>query len=189
MNGAAALERTVRSTPWLMAALDAAREVAAPDWLIGAGAVRTAVWDRMHGYDEPTELADVDLVFFDAEAVTPERDREVEAALAQRLPDVPWDAKNQAAVHVWYPAKFGYEVPPLASSAEGVATWPETAACVALRLEPDDRLHVVAPYGLDDLLGMVHRRNPARVSPEEYERRLREKRISERWPRARVLRT
>lgn len=92
-------------------------------------------------------------------------------------------------MHLWYPAKFGYEVPPLASAAEGVATWPETAACVALRLEPDDSLHLVAPYGLDDLLGMVHRRNPARVSAEEYERRLRKKRIRERWPRARVLRT
>src|SRR4051812_14143940 len=58
------LEEIVRSTPWLMDALAAAREVAAPDWLIGAGVVRTAVWDRLHGYDK-TELADVDLAFFD----------------------------------------------------------------------------------------------------------------------------
>ena len=54
------LDRILRSTPWLMDALAAAREVDAPNWLIGAGAVRTAVWDRLHGFDEPTELADVD---------------------------------------------------------------------------------------------------------------------------------
>jgi hypothetical protein len=31
---------------------------------------------------------------------------------------------------------------------------------------------IVAPLDLDDLLGLVHRINPARVSIEEYERRL-----------------
>jgi hypothetical protein len=90
-------------------------------------------------------------------------------------------------VHLWYPRKFGFEVEPLRSSADGVATWPETAAAVAVRLTNDDRLHVVAPCGLGDLLGMVHRRNPRRVSVAEYERRLATKRIAERWPRARIV--
>ena len=90
-------------------------------------------------------------------------------------------------MQLWYPSKFGYPVVPLASSAEAVATWPETATCIGVRLEPDDRLTIVAPHGLDDLLGLAHRRNPARVSVDEYERRLRSKRITERWPRVRVL--
>ena len=90
-------------------------------------------------------------------------------------------------MHLWYPAKFGYEVEPLGSTADGVATWPETATCVGVRLERDDRITVVAPHGLDDLLGLVLRRNPTRVSVEEYERRLRTKRVTERWPRVRVL--
>ena len=59
---------------------------------------------------------------------------------------------------------------------------------MGIRLEPDGGMTVVAPHGLDDLLGMVHRPNPARVSVEEYERRLRTKRIAERWPLARVVR-
>jgi uncharacterized protein len=182
------VERIVRSTPWLMDALEAAREVDAPDWLIGAGAVRTAVWDRLHGFEEPTELADVDVGFFDPADLSRDRDAAVEAALRELRPGTPWDAKNQAAVHLWYPAKFGYEVPPLGSTAEAVATWPETAACVGVRLERDDSLSVVAPYGVEDLLGLVHRHNPARASVEEYERRLRAKRITDRWPRVRVLR-
>ena len=37
------LEDIVRSTPSLVAALEAARDVDPPDWLLGAGAVRTAV--------------------------------------------------------------------------------------------------------------------------------------------------
>jgi hypothetical protein len=181
------LEAIVRSTPWLMRALAAAREVDAPDWLIGAGAVRTAVWDRLHGFDEATPLADIDVGFFDPADLSPERDREVEEALRAALPEAPWQAKNQAAVHLWYPRRFGYTVEPLASTAEAIATFPETAVCVGLRLDPDDRLEIVAPLGLDDLLGLVHRHNPRRATVEEYERRLAAKRIAERWPRVTVV--
>jgi uncharacterized protein len=186
-DGADRLEAIVRSTDSLMRALVAAREVAAPDWLIGAGAVRTAVWDRLHGYEEPSELADVDLAFFDQGDLSREREADVEARLRRALPSVEWDAKNQARVHLWYARRFGYEVPPLTSSADGVATWPETATAVGLRLTDDDRLLVEAPFGLDDLLGMVHRRNPRRVSVAEYRRRLATKRIAERWPRATIV--
>jgi uncharacterized protein len=177
----------VRDTAWLMDALRAARAVGPPDWAIGAGAIRTAVWDRLHGFAEPTELADVDVAFFDAADLSPARDEAVERSLRELRPGIAWDAKNQAAVHLWYAAKFGYEVPALHSTEAGIATWPEIATCVGVRLEPDDSIAVLAPLGTDDLLGMVHRRNPARVSVEEYERRLRTKRIQERWPRVRVV--
>src|SRR4051812_39082452 len=116
------LEQIVRSTAWLMEALAAAREVDAPDWLIGSGAVRTAVWDRLHGYDGPPQLADVDLAFFDPDDISHERELGVERQLQAALPVQTWDVKNQARVHLWYAHKFGYEVPPLASSADGVAT-------------------------------------------------------------------
>jgi hypothetical protein len=78
-------------------------------------------------------------------------------------------------------------VTPLASAADGVATWPETATAVAVRLLADDRIQVVAPCGLDDLFGLVCRRNPSRVGVEHYRRRVRDKRIAERWPRVEVL--
>jgi uncharacterized protein len=182
----ARLEAIVRSTAWLMEALAAARAVAAPDWLVGAGAVRTAVWDRLHGYEVSTGLADLDVAFFDPDDLSEEREAAIERELRAQLP-VEWDAKNQARVHLWYARRFGYEVQPLTSCADGVASWPETATAVGLRLTRDDRLVVEAPLGLDDLLGMVHRRNPRRVSVEEYRRRLESKRIAERWPRATVV--
>jgi hypothetical protein len=95
-------EAIVRGTGWLMDALSAAREVDSPDWLIGAGAVRTAVWDRQHRFAEPTPLADIDLVFFDPGDLARERERELEARLRRALPGVPWQATNQASVHLWY---------------------------------------------------------------------------------------
>jgi hypothetical protein len=182
------LEAILRSTPWFMEALLAARRVAAPDWLIGAGAIRNAVWDHLHGYSEPTPLADIDLVFFDSTDTSVDSERQVEEALMRRLRGVPWEARNQAAVHLWFPRKFGYEVEPFGSTAEAIASWPETATAVAVRLNEDDDLTVVAPCGLGDLLGMVHRRNPARVTVEEYERRLATKRIAELWPRVTIIR-
>lgn len=171
-----------------MEALLAARRVAAPDWLIGAGAIRNAVWDHLHGFSEPTPLADIDLVFFDSNDTSVDRERQVEEALTGQLRGVPWEARNQAAVHLWFPDKFGYDVEPFGSTAEAIASWPETATSVAVRLNEDDDLAVVAPCGLSDLLGMVHRRNPARVTVEEYERRLATKRIGELWPRVTIIR-
>ncbi len=187
VNAEGELQAIVRSTDWLMRALAAARQVDPPDWWIGAGAIRTAVWDQLHGYEEPTPRADIDLIFFDSHDLSEERDHEIETALKHALPGVTWDAKNQAAVHLWFPKKFGYSVEPFECAADAVATWPETATCVAVKLAGDDELVVHAPLGLDDLFAMVFRRNPARATIEEYERRLASKRIAEKWHRVRIL--
>ncbi len=165
-----------------MEVLEAARDCDPPDWWIGAGVVRDLVWDELHGGFDPARVKDVDLAFFDAADLSPERDIEVEAALHARLPRVPWEVKNQAAVHTWYEKRFGFAVEPLHSTADGVATWPETATSVAVRLDANDDLQVLAPYGLDDLLHGVCRRNSRRVSVEEYRRRLEAKQVTTRWP-------
>jgi hypothetical protein len=169
-----------------MHALGAAREVNPPDLLIGAGAIRDVVWDQLHGYREATRPKDVDLVFFDR-AVGTGGEQSVLDALRTLAPTVPWDVHNQATVHLWYAKAFGVEVDPLASSADGVGTWPETASAVAVRLMADETLAVVAPFGLEDLFGLVWRRNPRRVTLQEYRRRIERKRVASRWPRVRVL--
>ena len=177
----------VLGTPWMRHALEAAREVGAPDWLIGAGAIRDVVWDHLHGIREPMPPKDIDLVFFDAAQLEGEREAQCLALLRKEAPEIPWHVKNQAAVHLWYPIVFGIRVDPLASAEEAVATWPETATSVAVRLLHDDVLQIVAPMGLDDLFGLVCRRNPRRVTVREYRRRVRAKRIAERWPMVTIL--
>jgi uncharacterized protein len=173
---------------WFTDVLDAAAEVDAPDWWVGAGAVRDVVWDTRFGDGfEPGQLHDVDVAFFDASDLRPERDADVEAALCAVRPEVPWEAKNQAAVHLWYPRRFGLDVEAFGSIHDAVASWPETAAAVAVRLAHDGFLRVCAPLGLDDLLDGVWRRNPTRVTEAEYRRRLKAKRPQTRWPGVRVL--
>jgi uncharacterized protein len=184
---AVCLERLIRASEWFMRVLRAARVCGAPDCWVGGGVLRDLVWDQLHGGFVPERVKDVDVAFFDPTDLRPERDRAVEDELVRLLPGVRWDAKNQAAVHLWYQRHFGLEVQPLTSAADGVGTWPETATAVAMRLAADGRLAIVAPCGLSDLLDGVCRRNPRRVSVEEFRRRVRAKRVADRWPAVRVI--
>ncbi|MBF6589869.1 MAG: nucleotidyltransferase family protein [Ktedonobacterales bacterium] len=183
----AAFVGLIQASAWHSELLRVVRACDPPDWLIGAGVFRNLVWDALHGYAQPTPVPDVDVVFFDPDDLSADRERAVLAHLERLRPDVPWEVTNQAGVHLWYEQWFGRPAAPLTSSADGVGTWPETATCVGVRLLPNDDLTIVAPYGLSDLFGMVLRRNPRRVTVEEYRARLRKKRIAEKWPRVRIL--
>ena len=183
----ARLVALVRGSPVLMRALRAARAVDPPDWLIGAGAIRDRVWDHLHGFTRATPVKDVDLAFFDPASLGGERERSVQRALTALAPDLAWDVTNQAEVHLWYPHVFGLEVEPLTSTAHAVATWPETATAIGVRLLADGTMRVVAPCGLDDLFAMIWRRNPRRATREQYRLRAENKRIANRWPRVTIL--
>jgi hypothetical protein len=171
----------------MLAVLKAAQQVALPDWYVGGGVIRNLVWDYLHGYAKPSWLADVDVAYFDARNTGRECEKREEERLRRVLPGIRWDVKNQAGVHEWFDERFGYPVPPLSSTREAVATWPETATAVAIRLTRLDEIEVFAPLGLEDLFGLVVRRNPARVTPELYLRRVAEKRYTERWPKVRIV--
>jgi hypothetical protein len=177
----------LRSNAWFMRVLEAVRRCDPPDWLVGAGVIRNIVWDHLHGFQQPTPLADVDVIFFDPDDLSPERDHTVQQQLLTIRPDVSWEATNQAAVHLWYENVFGFSVPPFLSSEEAVGTWPETATSVAVRLLANDELYVVAPCGLADLFAMILRRNPRRVTREIFRQRLQSKQITCKWPGVRVI--
>lgn len=176
-----------QNSSWFMAALRAVRSLELNSWCIGAGAVRNLVWDALHEFDTPSVLADVDVAYFDATNLSLERDAALQETLKQLRPDVPWEVTNQAAVHLWFERYFGHPVEPLNSLEAAVATWPEYATCVGIRLEHDDTITVIAPHGLDDLFGIIVRRNPVRVSVDTYRERVAQKRYVERWPRVIVV--
>jgi hypothetical protein len=177
----------VRQTPWLLRALAAVRTLNLPEGVIGAGAVRTAVWNHLHGYAETPKLRDVDVAYFDPRDLSQARDDTYAAQLQALEPDFPWEVTNQAGIHQFITDAAGRAPPPFRSLEQAVASWPETATCVAIRLNPDDSIGVVAPLGLRDLFELVIRRNPARVSVATYEKRIADKRYTERWPRVRVI--
>jgi hypothetical protein len=190
------LARRVLAEPWLASALDAVAASGLPDAWIGAGVIRDVVWGQLHDGFDPALVRDVDVVFFDPGDLSPARDEAAQRRLGE-LAGRPWEASNQAAVHTWFHDYFGGPpVPPFASVHEAVATWPETATCVAIRRAPGDLasgdlapgdLEVCAPHGLADLLGRTWRRNPVRVSLATSRERLSRQRVAVRWPGVTII--
>ena len=171
----------ISADQWLMDLLGLVSSIPEKRCYIGAGAIRDVVWDRMSGIVEHDAVKDIDVVYFDEPWTDGESDAELQRSLAQLRPDVEWEVTNQGGVHVWFKDVFGYDVAPFRSLEEAVASWPEYATAVAVRVE-NNAFDVIAPHGLDDLLEMRIRRNPFRVTEEEYRRRIVRKKYSERWP-------
>ena len=162
-----------------MEILRAARAVDPLNWAVSAGVVRTLVWDHLHGFESPSRLNDVDVLFFDPARPS---EADIEEALRARAPDYEWEAKNQAFIHEWYARKLGVEIAPYESTEAGIAGFVETATAVGLRLEPDDSLTVIAPYGLDDLFELRLRPNLDAPDPSYFEKRVTAKKWVEQWP-------
>jgi hypothetical protein len=169
-----------------MGALEAVAASGLPDAWIGAGAIRDVVWGQLHAGSDPGAVRDIDVAFLDADDLGPERDAAAQLSLGT-LAALPWEATNQAAVHLWYHEYFGGE--PVAAFGrvhDAIATWPETATCVGARLTPGG-LQVCAPHGLADLLGGIWRVNPVRVTAATSRARLARQRVTDRWPRVTVV--
>ncbi|MCB1379898.1 MAG: nucleotidyltransferase family protein [Alphaproteobacteria bacterium] len=161
-----------------MAALQALRGPGLPQAAIGAGYVRTAVWDAITGR-EHSPVADIDVLYFDPADLRRDAEAAVEGRLRDTLPDLPWSVRNQARMHL----RNGD--PPYRSVEDALAYWLETPTCVAVRLADDSRIEVIAPHGLDDLFALRIRPTPAgRRRAAEYRQRIANKRWTETWTEA-----
>ncbi len=138
--------------------------------------VRNLVWDHLRGYTaKATPLADIDVLHFAPRAHDPQADADFEAALRRRC-EAPWSVKNQARMHL----RNGDR--PYRDCADALCHWAETCTAVALRLV-GERLELLAPLGVDDLLALKVRPTAHFAGkPEVYRRRLREKNWTARWP-------
>ncbi len=183
---AAELISRLRREPWLLRALDAAATSGLPGAWVGAGVIRDVVWGQLDGGFDPRDVADIDVAYFDPDDLSKARDRAAQAALMERA-SLPWEATNQAAVHTWYHEYFGGQpVTAFGSVHDAVATWPETATCVAVR-QTGDGIEVCAPHGLGDLLAGIWRTNPVRVSTAISWARLARQQGRRWWPAVTVV--
>jgi hypothetical protein len=167
-----------------MAQLAALRTLALPDAWIGAGFVRNRVWDTLIGRATRGAQDDVDVVYYDDGDPDGDRERDIEAKLAALIPDVLWQARNQRRMHL-YRAKGDQ---PYRDTEDSLRYWLETPTAVAARLTGQERIELLAPYGLDDLLNLTCRPTPAGLRrADDYRERLASKGWRQRWPEATFL--
>ena len=159
------LEAIVRASPSLMLVLQTARELDLPDWLIFSGAVYQRVLNHLTGRDPDYGIKDYDLGYHDASDTSYEAEdlviRRVAEAFESPLKEMV-EVRNQARVHLWFEGKFGEPYAPLSRTGEALTRFVSPLFAVGVRLEPDDRLAIEAPFGLDDLFALTLRPNPLR---------------------------
>lgn len=165
----------------MMAMLRAVEALELPDAWIGAGFVRNAVWDVLHGRaPEIGTPSDTDVVFVDTGDRSRAGEEAIERALCAALPGVIWSVRNQARMHL----RNGDA--PYTDTADAVAHWPETATAVAVRVR-GGAVELLAPYAVGDLVGLVVRPTPPTVARAEkmaeYRKRVAVKGWLVRWPR------
>jgi uncharacterized protein len=176
-----ALRELIAADAWRMRVLRTVRALDLPDWAIGAGFVRSRVWDWLSGDTRATVPTDIDVLYYDAADLTPARETDFEALLNAALP-AQWSVTNQARMHV------DNDDPPYASTEDALRHWLETPTAVAVRLSADDRIEIMAPWGLDDLFTMTVRPTPSgRGKLVVYRRRIAGKQWPQTWPGVRVL--
>src|SRR4029077_18641595 len=157
------LSAILTAPPLLMQVLSVARHLSLPDWLVFSGAVYQPVLNHLTGRPLDYGIKDYDFGYFDASDLSYEAEdaviRRVKAAFDEPLRSMV-EVRNQARVHLWFPAKFGEAYGPLSCTAQALERFASATFAVGVQLEPDDRLHIEAPFGLADLFGLRLRPNP-----------------------------
>ncbi len=159
------LDAILRATPGLMQVLHTARALALPDWLVFSGAVYQPVWNHLTGRPPDYGLSDYDLGYFDAADLSYDAEDAVIRRVAEALP-APLkplvEVRNQARVHLWFESRFGEPYTALGATSEALARFVSPAFAVGARLEQDDSLTILAPFGLEDVFALRLRPNPWR---------------------------
>jgi hypothetical protein len=153
-----------------------------PDCWIGAGFIRSAVWDHLHNRAASCPGGDVDVLWFCCERTDPSEDQKLEARLRAMEPSMEWSVKNQARMHI------RNQDAAYVSVIDAMRYWPETATAVAARSTGGDGFEFAAPFGFDDLFALVLRPAPRFAGEKHhvYVDRVRTKGWLKTWPLLRM---
>jgi hypothetical protein len=178
----ARLVAALGDSPRLMTVLRTVRAAGLAQWRLTAGAIYGTLWNALTGRPPDHGIKDYDVAYWDADTGWDAEDAAIRkvAALAPAPLKPLIEVRNQARVPLWFEAKFGAPYPPLAHVDEAVERYLFVSDCLGVRLEADDRIDVLAPFGLDDVFAMRLRPNPARG--ETPNRAAKAAAMRARWP-------
>ena len=139
------------------------------DYYIGAGCIAQTIWNYQMNQDLNYGISDIDFVYYDSSDLSFEAERRIIKRVKNELDNCPinLDIKNQARVHIWYKEHFGYDIEPYHSLEEAINTWPTTATSIGVRLERN-KLIIYAPFGLNDVFGLIVKANKAQITEKIY---------------------
>ncbi|HLC58529.1 MAG TPA: nucleotidyltransferase family protein [Candidatus Nanoarchaeia archaeon] len=170
----------IKQDKWMIEVLRIVKELDLLDWYIGAGFVRNKIWDYLHNYKFRTPLNDIDIIYFDKENIDEKYEKEYEEKLKLIDSKINWSVTNQA--RMW--KINGHQI--YHSSEEALSYWPETATCVGLRIDKNNKLLLISPHGINDLLNLTIRFNTL-SNKASYKSRLKEKQWKNKWPKLKIF--
>lgn len=181
------LEEMLRKNGAVWEILSRVPRLQLPDWYLGAGCIAQTVWNELHGFGPTTNIKDYDLVYFDPSDLSREAEETRAGDARTLLVNIPGelDVANEARVHIWYPEHFGYAIAPYSSVEDGIASWPTTATAIGVRMEPDGQVTTYAPFGPEDLFGLILRPNKRQITKAISDEKA--QRWSACWPRLTVV--
>jgi hypothetical protein len=169
----------IRTDPVNAALLDRLPALGLPQGHLTAGCLFQAWWNQRSGRQPGEGVKDYDVFYFDDRDLSWGAEdaviRRVRAATADLAVEV--EVKNQARVHLWYPARFGHAYPRLRSARDGIDRYLVACTCIGIALD-DGTLH--APDGLDDMHRGILRPNPLMPAPALFAAKAASYRV--RWP-------
>ncbi len=135
-------------------------ELDLPDAYLAAGSLCQTVWNHVSGFPPGHGITDYDVLYCDLDDLSWEGEDRIIRRCATDFADLGVDVevRNQARVHLWYPAKFGVPRQPLLSTRSGIDSFLHCCSALGLRQTPGG-YDVYAPFGFDDVFGMVVRPN------------------------------
>ncbi|CAL80315.1 conserved hypothetical protein [Bradyrhizobium sp. ORS 278] len=141
------------------AILHVIRRIDLPDaWLVSGCLVQT-VWNVRTGRPVDHGILDYDVFYSDPDTTWEAEDAVIKRVAAQLTGvDAKVEVRNQARVHLWYPAKHGRPYPALTCSTDGIDRFLTANTQVGLRLVLDG-YELYAPKGLSDIEKMIVRPN------------------------------
>lgn len=175
------LKLSIRKNEQLVQDLKLVRDMKLPECYIAAGYIRNYIWDELHGFDHRERHNDIDVIYYDPKNRSEERDRKFENKLINITQNEKWSVKNQARMHI----KNGNN--PYKSTIDAIAHWPETVTAIGVRINNNNELQVVSPYGLEELFQMVVRRTPLFSNKQYYLERVKSKNWTNQWPLLKVI--
>lgn len=94
MDYEARLVDLLKANDRVMRLLCTVRDLGLDHWCLAAGTIRNVVWDKLHGYTEPTLPSDVDVLVYDSVRTDPRYERELEGLLSAAVPNARWEVVN-----------------------------------------------------------------------------------------------